>query len=62
VLSAEEAGDTDGDSRSNDKATDTATLVVTDRHIDEALGELLLAGGPLTRTLLGAAPAAPTES
>jgi cell division protease FtsH len=62
VLSAEEAGDAGGDSSSDEKATDTATLVVTDRHIDEALGELLLAGGPLTRTLLGAAPAAPTES
>ena len=47
--------------READKGTDAATLVVTDRHIGEALGELLLAGGPLTRTLLGAAPAALTE-
>lgn len=29
-------------------------LVVNDRHIDEALGELLVAGGTLTQSLLGA--------
>ncbi len=29
-------------------------LVVQGRHLDEALNELLIAGGPLTRTLLGA--------
>jgi cell division protease FtsH len=33
-----------------------APLVVQDRHIEEALGELLVAGGPLTQSLLGAAP------
>ena len=31
----------------------TTELVVTDRHLDEALGELLVAGGPMTRALLG---------
>jgi SpoVK/Ycf46/Vps4 family AAA+-type ATPase len=60
VLAAEEAGD--GDGAIDDKGADPATLVVTDRHIDEALGELLLAGGPLTRSLLGAAPATAEES
>lgn len=30
------------------------TLVVTDHHIDEALSELLVAGGTLTQSLLGA--------
>lgn len=29
-------------------------LVIRDRHIEEALGELLIAGGPLTQSLLGA--------
>ena len=29
-------------------------LVVRDRHLDEALAELLVAGGPLTQSLLGA--------
>ncbi len=29
-------------------------LVVTDEHVDEALAELLVAGGPLTQSLLGA--------
>ena len=29
-------------------------LVVRDRHVDEAMGELLVAGGPLTQSLLGA--------
>src|ERR1044071_4688973 len=28
-------------------------LVVTDRHMEEATAELLVAGGPLTKTLLG---------
>jgi hypothetical protein len=32
-------------------------LVVRDIHIDEALAELLVAGGPLTKTLLGATQA-----
>jgi cell division protease FtsH len=32
-----------------------ADLVVRDRHLDEALAELLIAGGPLTQSLLGAA-------
>jgi AAA+ superfamily predicted ATPase len=30
-----------------------AQLVVTDRHMEEAAAELLVAGGPLTKTLLG---------
>jgi cell division protease FtsH len=30
-------------------------LVVRDRHFEEALAELLIAGGPLTQCLLGAA-------
>lgn len=30
-------------------------LVVRDRHVEEALDELLVAGGPLTQSLLGAA-------
>src|SRR5262249_37644479 len=30
-------------------------LVVRDRHLEEALAELLIAGGPLTQSLLGAA-------
>lgn len=29
-------------------------LIVRDRHLEEALGELLIAGGPLTQSLLGA--------
>jgi cell division protease FtsH len=32
-----------------------APLVVRDRHLDEGLTELLVAGGPLTKSLLGAA-------
>ncbi|MBN9121793.1 MAG: 26S protease regulatory subunit [Planctomycetes bacterium] len=35
-------------------------LVVTDRHVDEALAELLVAGGPMTRSLLGFAGGAPS--
>jgi ATP-dependent 26S proteasome regulatory subunit len=35
-------------------ATADGALVVQDRHLDEALAELLFAGGALTRTLLGA--------
>ena len=36
-------------------ATETdGELVVSDQHIDEALGELLVAGGTLTQSLLGA--------
>jgi hypothetical protein len=31
-------------------------LVVREQHIDEALTELLVAGGPLTQSLLGAMP------
>lgn len=34
------------------------TLVVKDRHLDEGLAELLVAGGPLTKSLLGAIGAA----
>lgn len=30
-------------------------LIVSDRHLDQALAELLVAGGPLTQSLLGAA-------
>jgi len=33
----------------------TAPLVVRDRHLNEGLNELLIAGGPLTKSLLGAA-------
>jgi len=40
LLAAEDDGDGD--------------LVVKDAHVDEALAELLVAGGPLTQTLLGA--------
>jgi hypothetical protein len=40
VFAAEENGEGDG-------------LVVQDRHLDEALGELLVAGGPITQSLLG---------
>jgi SpoVK/Ycf46/Vps4 family AAA+-type ATPase len=32
----------------------TATLLVRDRHLEEGLTELLVAGGPLTKSLLGA--------
>jgi hypothetical protein len=39
-------------------ADDGDGLVVCDRHLDEALHELLLEGGTLTRSLLGAGPAA----
>jgi cell division protease FtsH len=38
----------------------TRELVVRDRHLDEALAELLVAGGPLTQSLLGVAPAEAT--
>lgn len=62
VLAAEGEGDGDAEGGSDGEADAAARLRVTDRHIDEALGELLLAGGPLTRSLLGAAPAAPAES
>jgi hypothetical protein len=34
--------------------TENGALVVRDRHVDEALAELLVAGGPLTQSLLGA--------
>jgi cell division protease FtsH len=37
-------------------------LIVRDRHLDEALGELLVAGGPLTQSLLGAAVPAHNKS
>ncbi len=37
-------------------------LTVTDRHMDEALAELLVAGGPMTRSLLGFADATPSEN
>ncbi|MBO0699247.1 MAG: hypothetical protein J2P46_12695 [Zavarzinella sp.] len=35
-------------------------LVVRDRHLDEALAELLVAGGPLTQSLLGVTTAEAT--
>jgi ATP-dependent 26S proteasome regulatory subunit len=37
-------------------------LVVADRHLEEAIAELLVAGGPLTQTLLGVATSANPES
>ncbi|HJT30787.1 MAG TPA: hypothetical protein VJ783_01885 [Pirellulales bacterium] len=37
-------------------------LVLQDRHVDEALGELLAAGGVLTQSLLGAANVADSTS
>jgi ATP-dependent 26S proteasome regulatory subunit len=37
-------------------------LVVRDSHLEEALAELLVAGGPLTQSLLGAAKATPCAS
>ena len=37
-------------------------LVIQDRHIDEALGELLVAGGALTQSLLGVANVAGSTS
>lgn len=37
-------------------------LVVTDRQMEEALAELLVAGGPMTRALLGFAGGAPSEN
>jgi hypothetical protein len=36
----------------------TAPLVVRERHLDEGLTELLVAGGALTKSLLGAASTA----
>ena len=36
-------------------------LVVRDRHLEEALAELLIAGGSLTQSLLGAASVAEVE-
>ncbi len=38
-----------------------AEFVVRDRHVEEALAELLIAGGPLTQSLLGAARAPQDE-
>jgi hypothetical protein len=35
-----------------------AELIVTDRHMEEGLAELLVAGGPMTRSLLGFADSA----
>jgi cell division protease FtsH len=40
-----------------DGAPAAGALVVTDKHVEEALAELLVAGGPLTRALLGFAAA-----
>jgi cell division protease FtsH len=37
-------------------------LVVTDRHMEEALTELLVAGGPMTRALLGFGGGVPSEN
>ncbi|MBX7103754.1 MAG: AAA family ATPase [Gemmataceae bacterium] len=41
--------------------TDAMELVIRDKHLDDALSELLVAGGPLTQSLLGvvARPAPP---
>ncbi len=39
----------------------TEPLVVCDRHLDEGLTELLVAGGPLTQSLLGASGARPAS-
>lgn len=38
-------------------ADERAELVVEDRHVDEALHELVVEGGALTRQLLGASGA-----
>jgi hypothetical protein len=40
-------------------AEEGGDLVVTDRHVNEALDELLVAGGALTVRLLGGEPARP---
>jgi cell division protease FtsH len=37
----------------------TVPLVVSDRHVEEGLAELLVAGGPLTKSLLGALSSTP---
>jgi ATP-dependent 26S proteasome regulatory subunit len=37
----------------DDGASDDSELIVTDRHMEEAAAELLVAGGLLTKTLLG---------
>lgn len=39
--------------------SDAEPLIVRDRHFDDALGELLFAGGALTQTLLGVVPPVP---
>ena len=31
----------------------TTELIVSDRHLEEALGELLVSAGPMSRALLG---------
>ena len=36
------------------EASDVGEITVEDRHLDEALSELIVAGGTLTQTLLGA--------
>lgn len=36
-----------------DEGAENGELLITDRHVDEALGELLVAGGALTQSLLG---------
>ena len=42
--------------------TDTDTeIVVADRHLDEALREMIVIGGDLTRSLLGGAPNGPED-
>jgi transitional endoplasmic reticulum ATPase len=39
---------------SADESHDSEAIVVEDRHIDEALRELVFEGGELTKRLLGA--------
>ena len=40
-----------------DESDESGTIVVEDRHIDEALKELVFEGGELTKRLLGASRA-----
>src|SRR5262249_23551612 len=39
-----------------------APLVVRDRHLEEGLAELLVAGGPLTKSLLGVTGPSPSPA
>jgi hypothetical protein len=51
VFAAEESHE-----EGNGDGTGPPELVVSDRHVDEALAELLMSGGALTRSLLGGVP------